>query len=183
SRAAGARRPRRPGGGGPGTPARPLGDPTAIASPPELAAFNEFLADQDAAAAKARRVKSLESAKDKAAAALRDAQQANAGREAVAEAEAAYRQALETLQAAKDGREPEPDAAAESGEADAGTPGTPGAEEATAGDDAADSDQVPDMSTAEAPVEAPDTSDADATEADADATEADAGDQPAEQEA
>ena len=85
----------RPGGGAAGA-TTPLVDLAAITSPPELVLFNEFVESEKRAERERQRTRQLESAKDKAAAKVKELR-SGSDKEALAEAEQAYREALEAL--------------------------------------------------------------------------------------
>lgn len=111
----------------------PLVDLATLTTPPEVVVLNQFLASEKDAERERQRIRQAESAKDKAAARLKELREGNAGKDEVAEADQAYRDALEALARVKAGDDavPEADALEQaqdvtgSGDAEAEAPAAP----------------------------------------------------------
>ncbi len=96
-----SRRPPGRNGSGRGS-SSPLVELASIETPPELILFNAYLSAEKDVERERQRVRQAEVAKEKAASRLKEAQ-AGGSREAVAEAEAEYRQRVEDWKRARDG--------------------------------------------------------------------------------
>jgi hypothetical protein len=81
----------------------PLVDLATLTTPPEVVVLNQFLASEKDAERERQRIRQAESAKDKAAARLKELRESNAGKDEVAEADQAYRDALDALARVKAG--------------------------------------------------------------------------------
>ncbi len=137
----------------------------SIETPPELILFNAYLVAEKEVERERQRVRQAESAKDKAAAHLKDLTAAGAPREEIAAAEQAYREQVESLRRVKAGESDEPRESAETAGADEEAVGEVGETDEDAGTAAAETDEEsegeldPDASTEEAEVSTEEVSD------------------------